>query len=151
MNRHSRLLGNDPDKVAAQRPRGQRVFCSNRGQRGGCGRTFAWFFAAVLPRHSVTAALLMQLFVGLLQGLALKSAAEALRAPFVLETFYRLVRRLRRRLDVVRTCLCREHPAPPSRHADPLLHSVEHLFAAFPNAAHAPAAFQQRFQRPFLG
>lgn len=93
----------------------------------------------------------MRLFAGLLDGLALKSAAEALRAPFAVETFYRLVRRLRRRLDAVRTCLCGEQSAPASGHADPLLHTLEHLCAAFPAAASALAAFQQRFQRAFLG
>lgn len=127
------------------------MFCSNRSRRGGCGRTFALFFAVVLPRHSVTAALLARLLVGLLGGLAVKPAAEALRTPFALETFYRLVRRVRQRLEVVRTCLCGERSAPTSAHADPLLQTVEHLLAVFPTAAHAPAVFQERFQRPFLG
>lgn len=126
------------------------MFCSDRGRRGGCGRTFALFFASVLPRHSVTAALLARLLVGLLQGAALKSAAEALRAPFALETFYRLMRRLRRRLDVVRTCLCRQQAAPASGHADALLHTLEHLHAVFP-AAGALATFPRHFQHPFLG
>jgi hypothetical protein len=33
------------------------VDCSNRGLRGGCGRTFAFFLADILPRHTLTAAL----------------------------------------------------------------------------------------------
>jgi hypothetical protein len=32
--------------------RGQRAFCSDRGQRGGCGRTVSLFLAVMLPRHS---------------------------------------------------------------------------------------------------
>lgn len=151
MNRHSRLLGNDPDTTNTQRHRGQRAFCSDRGQRGGCGRTFAIFFADVQPRHSVPASLLAQLLAGLLTGAALKSAAEALHAPFVLETFYRLGRRLRRRLDVVRACLCGEAKPPPSTQLDPLLQTIEHLCAVFPVGAGMLAAFQLRFQRPFLG
>lgn len=92
-----------------------------------------------------------QLLAGLLTGTALKSAAEALRTPFAVETFYRLIRRLRRRLDVVRAALCREQPPPPSRHTDPLLHTVEHLQAQFGGATDVVAGFQLCFQQPLLG
>ena len=105
----------------------------------------------MLPRHSVPAALLTRLCVALLTGAALKSAAEALRTPFALETFYRLLRRLRRRLDGVRASLCRRQPPPPSRHTDPLLHTVEHLQALFGSATDVVAGFQLGFQQPLLG
>lgn len=144
-------MGNDPAAASAQRRRGQRAFCSNRGRRGGCGRTFAIFFADVLPRHSVPAGLLARLCVALLTGPALKSAAEALRTPFALETFYRLLRRLRRRLDRVRASLCRRQPPPPSSHTDPLLHTVEHLRALFGGGTDVVAGFQLGFQQPLLG
>ena len=54
LNRHSKLYGNDPHASdgQAQGQRGQRVWCSNRGQRGGCGRTVSLFLAVMLPRHS---------------------------------------------------------------------------------------------------
>lgn len=84
-------------------------------------------------------------------GAALQSAAETLHAPFAVETFYRLIRRLRRRLDGVRTSLCREQPAPASRQPDPLLQTVEHLRAVFGAAPDVVAGFQLRFQRPLLG
>ena len=73
--------------------RGQRVFCSNRGRRGGCGRTFSLFLAEVLPRHTFPASLLWQLLVRLLAGASLQAAAESLRLPFALETVYRLRRK----------------------------------------------------------
>jgi hypothetical protein len=128
------------------------VFCSNRGRRGGCGRSFALFLAEVLPRHSVTSSILARLLIALLAGAAIKAAAEAQRAPFALETFYRLVRRLRGRLDVVRTCLHRTQPAPDSRQADTLAQTTEHLLAVFPVAVGGVvAAFQLCFQCPLLG
>ena len=105
----------------------------------------------MLPRHSVTASLLARLFAALVTGAALKSAAETLRTAFALETFYRVTRRLRARLDAVRTCLCREQKAPASGHRDPLLQTIEHLQAVFGAGPIAPAAFQLRFQRAFLG
>jgi hypothetical protein len=150
LNRHSVLRGNAPAAAQGAIVRGQRAYCSARGKRGGCGRTFAFFFAGVLPRHSVTSALLTRLFAHLLGGQSLKAAAEALRSPFVLETFYRLRRRTRARLDLLRAQLHREQPPPPCAHGEPWLQTLAHLRAVFAGEADWVSAFQRRFQRPFL-
>jgi len=151
LNRHSRSLGNDPNTPDGQACRGQRVFCSNRGQRGGCGRTFAFFLADVLPRHTLRASLVWRWLVKLLAGLSLKAAVEQLRLPFALETGYRLRRELQCRLDSLRTRLCREQMPAVSAHADPLLQTVEHLQTVFPGSPCPPTDFQLHFQQPFLG
>lgn len=151
LNRHSFLLGNDPERTDGQTVRGQRVFCSNRGQRGGCGKTFSLVLAEVLPRHTLTASLVWRWLQELLAGLSLQAASEKLRLPFVLETFHRLRRRLLRGLDQLRTRLCRELSPPASSQSQPLLQTVEHLRAAFPASACPVAVFQLRFQHPFLG
>jgi hypothetical protein len=127
------------------------VFCSNRGQRGGCGKTFSLVLADILPRHTLTSSLVWRWLVEVLAGLSIKAAAEKLRLPFVLETIYRLRRGLRRCLDLVRTQLCREQPPPASTNTDPLLQTVEHLRLVFPDSECPPAAFQLHFQCPFLG
>jgi ABC-type transport system involved in cytochrome bd biosynthesis fused ATPase/permease subunit len=127
------------------------VYCSNRGLRGGCGRTFAFFLADILPRHTLTASLVWPWLVKLLAGLSLKAAAEKLRLPFALETVCRLRRRLRQGLDQVRTRLCLEQSPPASAHADPLLQTVEHLRRVFSGGGCPPADFQLHFQHPFLG
>lgn len=131
--------------------RGQRVFCSDRGKRGGCGKTFCVFFAAVLPRHSFSAPLLWALLFKLLHGATIKRAAEDLCLPFTLEGIYALIRRLRGRQDTVRSRLYREASAPPGGHADPLLQTIEHLRQVFAPHPGALAAYQLRFQKPFLG
>lgn len=151
LNRHSRCLGNDPAQASGQSVRGQRVFCSNRGRRGGCGRTFAIVLADVLPRHTFTASLVWRWLIQLLAGLSLKAAAEKPGLPFALETVYALHRKLRRGLDRLRTCLCREHKPPQSAHADPLLQTLAHLKMLFPHSQCPPADFQLHFQRSFLG
>jgi hypothetical protein len=144
------LRGNDPAVANGSLVRGQRVFCSDRGQRGGCGKTFPLFFAGVLPRHTFTAQLLWALLRKLLAGAPLKAAAESLRLPFSLEAAYGIVRRLRRRLDAVRSWLCREQPPPASRQTDPLRQTLEHLQTLFQSAACALAAYQQHFQQALL-
>lgn len=127
--------------------RGQRAFCSNRGQRKGCGRTFPIFLANILPRHSVTAAIFWQILLGLIAGASLKSVASGI--PFALETLYGITRRLRRRLDAVRTFLCREQTPPYSAHCDPLIQTVEHFATLFPGSA--LEEFQLHFQSPLMG
>jgi hypothetical protein len=151
LNRHSFLYGNDLDECGQQSKRGQRVFCSDRGQRGGCGRTFSIFFAHVLPRHSCTAVRLGQLLVKLLAVGSVKSAVEALGLPLALESIYHLLGRLRRRLDVVRSCLCRRQEAPASSQTDPLLQTVEHLQKVFAQPVCPVSEFQMVFQQPLLG
>ena len=98
LNCHSKLYGNDPSASdgKAQGQRGQRVWCCNRGRRGGCGRSFSIFLADVLPRHTVTGPGLWRLLVRLLAGGSIKAAVEALALPFALETLYHLLHRLAR-------------------------------------------------------
>ena len=151
LNRHSRSLGNDPNAADGETCRGQRVFCSNRGQRGGCGRTFSMLLAEVLPRHTLTASLVWQCLVKLLAGFSLKATAETVRLPFALETIYRLQRKLKRGLDSVRARLCRRGAPPQSTQIEPLLQTVEHLQAVFPGSPCPPVDFQLHFQHPFLG
>jgi len=89
--------------------------------------------------------------VELLAGLSVKAAVEKFRLPFALETVYRLHRRLQRGLDQVRTRLCREQSPPLSRQIQPLLQTVEHLRAVFPESECPSTDFQLHFQHPFLG
>jgi hypothetical protein len=107
--------------------------------------------AEILPRHTLTASLLWIWLAELLAGLSPKAAFEKLRLPFALETFYRLRRKLRERLDSFRSWLCRIQQPPGGAHADSLLQTIDHLRRVFPCGLCAPADFQLHFQRPFLG
>ena len=127
------------------------MFCSNRGQRGGCGQTFSVFLAQVLPRHTVRAGQLWQLLKQWLGGASIKSSTERLRLPFALETLYHLIGRLRRRLDALRSQLCRRAKAPESTQSDPLLQTAEHLQSTFAAAVCPLTEFQVVLQEPLLG
>lgn len=126
------------------------MWCSNRGQRGGCGRSVSIFLAEVLPRHTVRAPALWSLLERLLDGGSLKAAVEALSLPFALETLYHLLHRMRQRLTGVRSVLCREQKPPASSRTDPLLQTVEHLRSLFSKSVCPATDFQLHFQRPLL-
>lgn len=105
----------------------------------------------MLPRHSFTATLVGQLLVQWLGRGCIKSAAEALRLPFALESVYHLLQRCRRRLDQVRSCLCRRRPPPESSQTDPLLQTFEHWQSLFAGSLCPVSEFQLAFQQPLLG
>lgn len=145
------LRGNDPAAAAGRIVRGQRAFCSDRGQRGGCGKTLPLFLADVLPRHTFNAARLGALLLQLLGGATVQAAAASLRLPFSLEAVHGIVRRCRRRLELVRSCLSRAQPAPASGQTDPFLQTLEHLRQSFAQDPCALAAYQRHFQGAWLG
>jgi len=158
LNRHSRLSGKGFGALCERLARGQRVYCSNRARKRGCGRTFSIYLCTILPRHGVDAPALSGLLDSLLEGFSLKNAAESLRRPFALETFYQLRKRLRLRMGALRVQLLRATGPPPScESTDPFMHTLAHLRIAFGAAvpggkAHGMCAwFQMCFQRPFLG
>ena len=126
------------------------MWCSDRGQRGGCGRSFSIFLDEVLPRHTVTGPGLWRLLNRLLAGGSIKRAVQALALPYALETLYHLRQRLRQRLAGVRSRLCRQQQPGASTQTDPLLQTVEHLRSLFPKSACPVAAFQLHFQIPLL-
>ena len=71
------------------------------------------FLSGVLPRHTLNAPLLWRVLRGVLGGASLQSVAQGLpKLPMALESLRGACRRLRRRLDAVRTVLCGAQ-APP--------------------------------------
>jgi len=151
LNRHDRLKGSDPAEASKQMLRGRRVYCSNRGQRGGCGRTMRIVFAWILPRHTVKAGMLAGLLKHLGSGGSIKSAWERSRLPLQLQSIYQLVQRFRERLSAVRSALLSRCPPPASLDSDPLLQTAEHLRCAFPSEKCPVAAYQYAFQSPIMG
>ena len=151
LNRHSRIDGNDPDACSGRIFRGQRVFCSNRCQHGGCGHTFSMIFAWVLPRHTVVTTQLWAILQHLSRGKSIKSAWEILGLSLALETFYHLLHRVRYFFTKLRVILKPRLPPAISAHRDPLRQLTTNLRLAFPSACDPIRAFQYHFQRSSLG
>jgi len=151
LNRHSLMHGNDPEAAEGRITRGQRVFCSNRGERGGCGHTFPVLFAWVLPRHSLTTTLVWQAIHEWLGGLSIRASWHTTTTPLALCSFYHFLQRMRQRLTTLRTVLSTVSRPPDSKRRDPLQQTFEHLKVVFPTASCPAEAFQQRFQSPLTG
>jgi hypothetical protein len=131
--------------------RGQRVLCSNRRGRRGCGKTFPILPCDVLYRRQVAAPQLFDFFTGMLRGLSRHAAWQALGLIFSIRHAYRLWQAFVDQQLRLRALLSRLLAPPQSAAALPEMQLLEHLQAAFAAAACPIAAFQLHFQEGFLG
>lgn len=112
VNRHGWLRGlaaAGPGKTAV---RGRRFFCSNRGRRRGCGRTFSVRFATVLAGATVRTGTLWRFLVARFGGASVLGAWTQAGSGFSLEATYRWWRRWRRGENPMRTRLWRGREPP---------------------------------------
>jgi len=125
--------------------RGRRFFCSNRGRRPGCGRTFSVLLRYFVAQHMVTATCLSRFVAELLEGGPLAEAwAIATDGAFHLRTGLRLWRRLRLSQGRLRRHLCRFGEAPSSMDHRVYTATWAHLAQSFPeNEDQLFAAFQE--------
>lgn len=148
---NGKLHGNDPTSHRDERiVRGQRIRCSNRGQRQGCGRSFAIFEAWVLPRFCVDARLLWAFLQALLKSVSVHAAAQTVLRYFSLSSAYRWRRRLAEAQTSLRHRLCALMPAPASSSPDPLWQLIDHFREALHGKVSPVEAFQEHFQRAFF-
>jgi hypothetical protein len=131
--------------------RGQRIFCSNRFRKAGCGRTFSVLFSLLLKARMIPARLVVGFISRVLAGAGRKVAWHSMPHSFSLESGYRLWRDWVAGQTHLRGWLCRKIPAPPRPMAgDPLAETWRHLQRAFAGRPCPVAAFQEHFQQPFF-
>ena len=137
------------DSIVGTIQRGWRVFCSNRGRKAGCGRTYSILLAHHLYRRLVNAQQLAVFLAGILGGASIKNAWESVASSFCVETGYKLWTAFVRNQSAIRSRL---HAVvkPTVAAFTPLHQTIEHLKASFPQVACPVAAFQTVFQDAFL-
>jgi hypothetical protein len=145
------------DETSPQKTRhAQRVFCSNRNARPGCGRTFSVWLADKVRRLSLSAGALWR-FLQLAVAGSLLAAGHAVCGRLSDRTWQRIWKRFDRAQSHIRTALHGRCPPPdtppqpigkPKR--QPAAQVLAHLQAAFPDAPCPIAAFQQATQTSFV-
>ncbi len=108
--------------------------------------------ASLLPRRSVTAALLLALLCALVSGQSLAQARENALPDFSLSTARRLRSAASNAQSSVRARLLADAASPPPdcSESSPLAQTLQHLKRQFPPPRCPVAAFQLRYQTPFL-
>jgi hypothetical protein len=129
--------------------RGRRFFCSDRGRRPGCGRTFSVKLSTVLSGFVVRTLTLFCFASAVLGGLTRRAAwLREASGALSLSTGYRLWRRLSAAQSALRSRLCREATEPACVAREPLSQIVAHLSVVIgAGVADLFSAFQNRLQR----
>ena len=126
---------------SAQVIRAQRILCSNRHRRQGCGRTVRLVLATLLHGSMVSALTLWAFFCH-------KLHATPAPTPSCGAHWWR---RLRAAQSYLRGLLSRIRPPPSAEPgSDPIRETLRHLEAAFASDPCPIAAFQLHFQKPFF-
>lgn len=148
--RHGYLKGYG-DHAKEKRRRGWRIFCSDRGRRTGCGRTYAVLLAICLYRRRVDADLLWNFLRMILEGARRATAWETATASFCVETGSRLWAGFLKNQSRLRSFLHRRmKPSALLSPEIPVGQLLAHLQAAFPDSSSPVAAFQHTLQEAFL-
>jgi len=132
--------------------RGRRVFCSNRGQRPGCGRTFSVLLSTVLSCFVVRTLTLFCFATAVLGGLTRRAAwLREAQGALSLSSGYRLWRRLCSAQSTLRSRLCRTAPPPESTAREPLAQLMQHARLVVCESEADPfSALQIRLQQGLL-
>lgn len=151
LNLHGYLRGYDEHDSCKKVIRGRRVFCNNRGQCAGCGRTFSILAVQILKKFMITAQTLWRFLKNVLAGQPKIQAFHASASTLARSSCYRIWKIFRLRQTNIRTKLSTICPAPANSFTHlPQLQTILHLKTAFTSQACPITAFQNHFQTTFL-
>lgn len=150
LNLHGYLRGHDEFNYGLKIIRGRRIFCSNRGRRKGCGKTFSILAAEILKKFVIGAKSLWRFLRNIAAGLNTIESFRTSGLKFSHSTCYRLAKAFQRAQSKIRSKLLSICPAPCSLSKIAGIQTISHLRAAFRYAACPVFSFQQFFQSSFL-
>jgi hypothetical protein len=121
------LLRGYAERSSELEVRGQRVLCSKRHQRPGCGRTFSVLLSTVFSGFVVRTVTLFRFASAVLSGLTRRGAwLGSVASALSLSSGYRLWRRLSGAQSWLRARLCRAAAPPVCAAREPLTQLFAH-------------------------
>ena len=131
--------------------RGHRIYCSNRHNKKGCGRTFCVLPASVLPRFVISAQSLWRFLSNVKKGLSLAGSFRTAGCRMAQSSIYRLFKKFSLNQMRIRSFLYRIKDPPAVKYAHtPFVQTILHLKSTF-NIADCPITeFQFYFQAPLI-
>ena len=149
---HGFLRGYDESSSREKTVRARRIFCSNRNNRQGCGRTFSVWIADKIRRLSLSAGgLWMFLQSAVADGV--NAAIRRVNCHLSDRQMQRIWKRFVRGQSKIRSALwpvCRPPELPVNSPQFPAAEVLAHLQAAFPHADCPIADFQHAMRRFFV-
>jgi hypothetical protein len=148
---HGYLYGYSETSDTAKNKRAHRVFCSNRNNRQGCGRTFSVFDARFIRNFIFTAGILWLFLKNTKTGMNRFKAAKKLSIEWSDTSIYRLYKRFKNNQPHIRSLLLSiKDPPCQTKTQHPEIQTIYHLESAFDGVFNPIAMFQHHFQQSFL-
>jgi hypothetical protein len=134
LNRHGYLrgYGEGSDCCAV---RANRVYCSNKGKKKGCGKTFSQFHDGIIPGQRLKADTVWKFLSFILKGLS--RAAAVLQTPSLADypgRARRLWKQLILKLPELRANLHRVQKPPDYNGASHVIQTIAHLASVYPHS-----------------
>ncbi len=143
---HGYLKGYAPGSFTDRCSRGHRIFCSNRGKRKGCGRTFSIIMSMFMRGFTFCTKLISGFLKGLLKGHAAARVPESMSVS----SAYRIRKMFDINQPFIREKLLNKTKPPFCLFPDPLHKTINHLQFCFPVSEDPVQAFQLHLQIPFF-
>lgn len=148
---HGYLYGYSEHSDSQQIIRGRRIFCSNRNNRRGCGKTSSILSAGLLPKFIIGAQSLWRFFDNIKKGANPACAFRDAGCKMARTSIYRLLKKLSINQVRIRSFLTRIKDPPAAGHAkNPVIQTILHLDHVFAGTDCPITEFQHRFQAPFF-
>jgi len=150
LNRHGKRKRFD-ERTGEETVCAARVFCNDRGNMQGCGRTYSVMLIERMHQYIVSCATLWSFLLLLLEDGFIKDAWESATSAFCLDTGYKLRQSFIRSQSHIRTLVSKL--GPPGKLngvTSPVLQTIQHLKSVFKGSSCPISAVQLHFQTPFL-
>ena len=165
LNRHGYLKGYAPQNTRHKIIRALRVYCSNRGNAAGCGRTFSLWVADKVKRLFLNTKELWEFLQQKANTGNTSKSFKQIHSPMTGSAAFRIWKRFLKAQSTIRTTLCSicqlpqqihasvadTAPSVPSDIASWAQATIAHLKEAFKDSTLNPiAAYQVQTQRFFI-
>lgn len=147
---HGFLHGYDEQNANELLKRGHRIFCSNRKNRNGCGRTWSILLASFLKGFTLGTHTLWLFLKNLKSSVNKRQAFVTTDSHFSQSTPYNLWKRLCINLSALRTYLLKIILPPLPESDIPEIQTIAHLQSAFESKLNPIMEFQLHFQSSFF-
>ncbi len=132
--------------------KGRRIFCSNRNNRKGCGRTISYFIINFINETLISSSIAWQFLLFILSGMSIEKAYNALNPECVLSisTFYRFWKRFKLTMHKIRTFISDNFKLSETLESTPSCETISHLSNHLADPDLNPIAnYQKLFQTAF--
>lgn len=131
--------------------RGHRIYCSNRGKKRGCGRTFSILISEFIKKFTISAQTLWCFLKKISEGVSTAFAFRETGSQMGKTSPYRLLRKFRYNQSRIRTYLTRVKDPPVYKNIkDSVIETIHHLKSVFQESPCPVSEFQHHFQASFL-